>query len=692
MGQDHHWEGERPIGKASQDRLERSEFVDRLIDALVNRTSRRSSGVVVGITGPWGSGKSSVLNLLHLRLKQTYPNSLVLRFDPWLVAGRDDLIGQFLTELLAAIRQRMREDQGDWRDLAQAILEYAEALTPLAKVANPTLGEVAAGLWSSLRRGLARQSGLVEVRERVRTALERVRAPVVILIDELDRVEDEEVRTVAQLVRAVADFPRISYVLAYDHHRVVQALGMSPGLSRRDRQERGHAYLEKIVQLAIPLPITFDDELRSLLLSELEPLIPEGLITSAQFADDRAREFVDELAGGVLRTPRDVKRAVGAFRVMRAMTAGEVDWLDLLGYCALQAVRPDLISLIRRNYDRLVDDPPEGEAMLRVMETRTARPSLVPPDVVGTPVGELFARLFPAAGKGDRDRPYYPDPLSSRRALLTVLRLGLRTGEMKRESVDDLIGGSSEVVADSLRHSLQTGVLADVLDRIDDIYADYAASVPIHFWLGVSKFLSPRSSDGDQAFLEKREAAHSLTITLAKPGARRAGLRQAARQIFVALANFDDRSLVPEILRRQFFAYGLHGVRNDGDRGAILTQDQTVEWTDKLLPKWKTLHLSGDLLSTVVDLHAFHALLDLNMWDEECKSKIQEELSEDRFFDRFTLMAFGATYFTEPETVERMVGLRFYRERVEARLAGLQIGTARPHLEHALRRALRGPY
>lgn len=61
--------------------------------------------------------------------------------------------------------------------------------------------------------------------------------PIVVLIDELDRVESEEIRTVAQLVRSVADFPGVSYLLAYDRERVAQALG-------GENAERGQAYLE----------------------------------------------------------------------------------------------------------------------------------------------------------------------------------------------------------------------------------------------------------------------------------------------------------------------------------------------------------------------------------------------------------------------------------------------------------------
>jgi hypothetical protein len=54
----------------------------------------------------------------------------------------------------------------------------------------------------------------------------------------VDRVEDEEIRTVAQLVRSVADFPGISYVLAYDSKRVIQALG-NGAMDQREERGRG---------------------------------------------------------------------------------------------------------------------------------------------------------------------------------------------------------------------------------------------------------------------------------------------------------------------------------------------------------------------------------------------------------------------------------------------------------------------
>jgi hypothetical protein len=94
---------ERPILEASQDALGRGRFVERLASALIGRNTAQATGIVLGLTGSWGSGKSSLLNLLAAHIQEKYPQSVLVRFDPWLISGRNDLIMEFIGELLAAV-------------------------------------------------------------------------------------------------------------------------------------------------------------------------------------------------------------------------------------------------------------------------------------------------------------------------------------------------------------------------------------------------------------------------------------------------------------------------------------------------------------------------------------------------------------------------------------------------------------
>lgn len=80
---------DRPIERPTEDKLERERFIERLADAVIAGNSK-ATGVIIGITGPWGSGKSSILNLLANHISETRPEAIVVRFDPWLISGRND--------------------------------------------------------------------------------------------------------------------------------------------------------------------------------------------------------------------------------------------------------------------------------------------------------------------------------------------------------------------------------------------------------------------------------------------------------------------------------------------------------------------------------------------------------------------------------------------------------------------------
>src|SRR5262245_24645908 len=96
---------ERPILSSNEDFLERGQFVKRLVSSLIDARTQRATGIVLGITGEWGSGKSTVLNLLREEILVQYPKAFVLVFNPWLITGRSDVITEFLAELIATLRR-----------------------------------------------------------------------------------------------------------------------------------------------------------------------------------------------------------------------------------------------------------------------------------------------------------------------------------------------------------------------------------------------------------------------------------------------------------------------------------------------------------------------------------------------------------------------------------------------------------
>lgn len=689
---------ERAITSPRQDRLERGGFVDRLVDALVERRTRRSAGVVLGISGPWGSGKSSVLNLLERRVAARYPNALVLRFDPWLVSGRDDLVAKFLNELVEALAARGAEGV-EWRKAAGSMARYLDALMPLTKVTPPLIEPIASVVSKALHVVATNEGGIASLRRRVDQRLREVRAPVVVLIDELDRLEDDEVRAIAQLVRAVADFPRISYLLAYDHDRVVQALGTYPGLNRRDRIERGRAYLEKIVQFAVPLPITFEHERVALIRAELAPLIASGLLPEDFEQDERFHRLVETLADGILTTPRDVKRVVGLFRVLASMTRNEVDWIDLISYSVLASKAPHVVDEMRLDPDRYVDDPVSTIEYMRRREL--ARTSGVDPDSARRHLGgallKLFDQLFPAP-RGHRRADGVALPISTRRALITVQRLGLQPGDIPRSRIDELLQSEAGVVEAELVAREHDDTISALLDRLDELYPDQRAQPPLGFWEGVSRFVIADSTALPAEVLLKRNIAERLARLLIRSVIRKRTLQSAGESVIEYLRGSGEFNILPEVVRLHFFMHGVFGRRRDGAESAVLDKEATVKLGLDLSRDWKPRLIRGQILQYLVNFDPLLIMLDTDVWDDECRDYLQRSLRFSRNVDRVSLLLFGGRYMTEDAAIEKLCGRETLRRRAQWRLNRLRRSAAARSLEHgelaplrdALERAIEG--
>jgi energy-coupling factor transporter ATP-binding protein EcfA2 len=649
---------ERPIQSSAEDKLERSRFIERLASALVSPATGRSTGVVVGITGPWGSGKSSILNLLREHLKDKYPEGLVVSFDPWLVSGRNDLIAEFLGELIGTINANDKAI-GKFKKLGATLAEYGAQLAPAGNLWFPGIGALLSGGFHAMKTALSNKRSLNDLRAKLIDELREIAAPIIVLIDEIDRVEDDEIRAVAQLVRSVADFPGISYVLAYDPDRVVQALGS--GVAAERREEHGRGYLEKIVQLQIPLPVAFDDEITRLLAADLNLLKPELELPENFEAIPRYEELVSILIGDVISTPRDIRRLVDTFHVLAGMLRKEVDWIDLLAYSALMIKSPATVALVRREPDNYLSSPTTARGMERYLarEERSAEErlkSLVAPSERNGGTKKLLEYLFPWISI-ESDRSEHADALSERRPLLMTLRLGLLPGAFSRDEIKSLVTSSSQEVEARLRQAFGDGVLMQLVDRLDDLYVALNSSFnQVSFWKGVAAFAKKPDCEWRTSYVPMHEAIRALGDLLQRAVARDQKLRKDATEIFRNLRNAEESELTARWIRRHFFIHGLYGKEKRGGDGWFLDADQTKAVGLDMARAFRPYHLSGTLIPCHWDLHPVFTMIDTGVWDDLCRKTLNDALLDTRAFDGFVLMLFGGPFVTERESIAAMWG------------------------------------
>ncbi|MDD2558796.1 MAG: P-loop NTPase fold protein [Desulfuromonas sp.] len=239
---------DNPITKSEEDALGRVKPASSFARQVL--AIDPSEGVVVGVLGPWGSGKTSFVNLSQVFLKES--GVTVLEFNPWMFSGADQLVQSFFIELSAQLKLRP-----DLSEVGELVGDYGETFSGLGwlPLIGPWIerGRVVTDLISkTLQR---KKEGIKASQNKVREALEKIDKPIVVILDDIDRLSTPEIRDVFKLVRLTANFPNIIYLLAFDRYRVEQALG-EQGIPGRD-------YLEKILQIGIDLPAIPDHVLNS---------------------------------------------------------------------------------------------------------------------------------------------------------------------------------------------------------------------------------------------------------------------------------------------------------------------------------------------------------------------------------------------------------------------------------------------
>lgn len=654
---------ERPILVQSEDTLDRGRFISGLADAVVDKDSKQSTGAIIGLTGSWGSGKTSILNLLDAEIRARYRNSYVVRFDPWLVSHAGDLIPQFFAEMIATLKQPNEQRAAAAAELTKTLAQYAKIVSPVVAVFNPIAG-VFTSVGSAAARALfSRKEPLPVIRRNLISRLEQLNAPIVVLIDELDRVEDEEVRAIAQLVRAVADFPRVSYVLAYDSERVIQAL------SAGSTETRGRAYLEKIVQLPISLPILMEEERLRVLSDELKHTDPR--LKSDFDQTQRYAEMALLLTSSIVSTPREVKRLVGSYRIIRSVVGEEVDWIDLLGFAAITSRLPKTLENIRRVPERCMINPvSRSENLRRVTEGSDAaskRLSAVLDPGEGTPdIEKLLQRLFPPLSSKQSSKGEYSDAICERRCLYSVLRLGLLPGAVTRADIASLLQSSEQNVVTAFRELSNRDAMDGFLERLDEVYFETPAD-HLSFWLGASSYLRRSPNDDIQLIPVMRNVSDELASMMTRAVRRNERLVPVAANVTMHLAKAGDVSLVPDWVRIHQFGHGIGGIEKR-DYTVWLNESQTAELVEGCFAQWRSQHLSGTLIRSVWDLDAVYSMLNAGKWDEQCRNAFTHLLADVRMFDSIILMMYAGNRYTGKSAVQELCDADIFWRKVDERL------------------------
>lgn len=320
-----------PITKARDDILNRSSFAKNLAKVLLEYSC--SSSFSIGLYGEWGSGKTSLLNMVIEEIEDKDSHAVILRFNPWLCSDSKQLISQFFKQLATAIK--MNKTATD--KACELIDQYADIFD--AASAIPFVGDIVVAASKTAaqqaKQHLEKTNDLQAVKNKIVAKLEEEKLKIIVAIDDIDRLSDEEIVAVFQLVKALADFPNTIYMLAFDYKVVIQAL-------KKVQHGDGKEYLEKIIQVPFEIPAPSIDTIHKTLFSKINSII--GDIDDNQW--DRATwlRLFEFGIKNYIASIRDVIRYTNVFSLKYELLKEETALVDLLGLTCLQVFEPTIYS------------------------------------------------------------------------------------------------------------------------------------------------------------------------------------------------------------------------------------------------------------------------------------------------------------------------------------------------------------
>lgn len=321
---------DQPITNATGDRFGRKEFATRIANVLSLLEDK--SSIVIGVNAPWGEGKTSVLNMIEDELRKG-DKTFVVRFNPWRFPDEERLLSNFFTTLA----DRIGTDPKTFPEkIGESIKDLAKGLSVFQFA-----GINAAGA-KEMAESIFPKTDIEEIKERISRALADSPKRIVVFMDDIDRLDKKDIQAVFRLVKLTADFPNTAYVLAFDDEKVASALADQYG-----SYEAGRGFIEKIVQVPLPVPPASPQALRKMVFEGINSALNLAEVELTQDEADRCAPIFDRSFGRKLSSPRVVKRYINMLNFALPILKGEVNVLDLILIEGVRAFYPKLYGVIR---------------------------------------------------------------------------------------------------------------------------------------------------------------------------------------------------------------------------------------------------------------------------------------------------------------------------------------------------------
>lgn len=346
---------DRPISGENYDELGAKEFSHALAQSIVGW--HETECLTIGLYGTWGNGKTSIKNMCLEWLSSNsahFPMTQV-QYNPWTLDGSKGIVESFFEELGEQLGDSSAEElkaaSKELKNLSALFAGTIPLLGLLANLAAPGSGNVLEKLLQGAQKTFDREALAKEevanatfkqVKKRLDGYLAKSPQKVLVVIDDIDRLLKDDIRTLFRLVKSTADFPNVIYLLLFDKTVVSNSLTEDNGSAGKD-------FLQKIIQVDLTVPkypkerLTryFDAKVRRLLDSK-------GISYSADYLAEML-ELVSEFTPNLRSVHRLLNSYAFHLGVLTNERVLEINPIDLLALEVLRVFDDFVYHYIYRN-------------------------------------------------------------------------------------------------------------------------------------------------------------------------------------------------------------------------------------------------------------------------------------------------------------------------------------------------------
>lgn len=341
---------DEPISLYQDDRLNRKQFAQRLAESILKLNI--NGAFTIGLYGKWGCGKTSIVNILEQEIESLQESTdeserlIVVRFEPWNFSNCDQLLSQFFIMFASELKKlskrfgkkdRILNQVGEALETYSEMFSLVEAIPVFGKALSLILHKGTSVIGGNLKN---KGKDISSQKQFIIDILNRAKQKhnFLIIIDDVDRLNNDQIRQIFQLITSIANFPKMRYLVVFDKDVVVKAL-------EKVQEGSGEAYLEKIIQMPIEVPDASKAQINRIMQNNLKEIFEENYHSPFDFA--LWKDSYSFCCEPFIKSIRDINRICNALSVKLVGIAPEVNFMDMTAITTLQIIFPPIYEWIK---------------------------------------------------------------------------------------------------------------------------------------------------------------------------------------------------------------------------------------------------------------------------------------------------------------------------------------------------------